>query len=425
MILLLATAPFRSLGVIALTLAWARSIHVNAFSTSSRIHSYNNLNAANKAKGAIPHSSSNLIQRTTLRATTNPSSHQGGSLPSLPDIRAAVIVPGFLTGKNEFLALSQSLNNMGIPTVVVPMPNWHWLPCLGGRSMRPMLERIDFTVRHLAGVAGDLGDFERTTSESLEKSLEDALSMQDMTTARKTKTTDDDPQLLIPNISYNIFDCYQDFRNNPGGVLEVGGSAEVDEYPLWNPKGSFSSAPEPTGKVALIGHSAGGWICRAYLSERNYGGKSYGGNRFVHSLITLGSPHGNAPGPAFKGVEWVNSEIMDAGSGVRALAVAGTGYKGDSSGSLTEGAYSFCMGSDVRPDGSVYDGDGVTPIESALAMKEYMPHADTMILDDVGHFCWSDVFGGETVAPDLTKYHREGRPWYGDDVIIEKWAGWL
>ena len=41
--------------------------------------------------------------------------------------------------------------------------------------MRPMLERIDFTVRHLAGVAGDLGDFERTSMEGLEQSVEDAL----------------------------------------------------------------------------------------------------------------------------------------------------------------------------------------------------------------------------------------------------------
>lgn len=282
--------------------------------------------------------------------------------------------------------------------------------------MRPMLERIDFTVRHLAGVAGDLGDFDSTTSEALENSLEDALQK----SSQQQTTTD--PQLLIPNFSYNVFDCYQDFRNNPGGVLEVGGSAEVDKYPLWNPKGSFPSAPEPMGRVALIGHSAGGWICRAYLSERNYGGKSYGGNQLVHSLITLGSPHGNAPGPAFKGVEWVNDEIMDSSSGVRALAVGGTGYKGDSSGSLTQGAYSFCM---PGSDGSEYDGDGVTPIESALAMKEYVPHADTMVLDDVGHFCWSDVFGGEAVAPDLTKYHREGRPWYGDAAIIEKWAEWL
>jgi len=252
--------------------------------------------------------------------------------------------------------------------------------------MRPMLERLDFTVRHLAGVAGDLGDFERTTMEAIEKSL-------DNDEKRRVR----DPQILIPNINYNVIDLYQDFRNNPGGVLKVGGSAEVDKYPLWNPKGSFLSAPAPMGKVALIGHSAGGWICRAYLSNRNYGGKSYDGQKLVHSLITLGSPHGNAPGPAFKGVEWVNSEIIDASSGVRALAVGGTGYKGDSSGDLTRGAYSFCC--PVGSDGTQYDGDGVTPIQSALAMKEYMPHADTLVLDDVGHFCWSDVFGGDIVAP--------------------------
>ena len=119
------------------------------------------------------------------------------------------------------------------------------------------------------------------------------------------------------------------------------------------------------------------WICRAYLSDRNYGGKAYNGKELVHSLITLGSPNCNASGPAFKGVEWVNREVMEESSGVRALAVGGTGYKGDSSGDCT--------------DGTQYDGDGVTPIQSDLAMKEYMPHADTMTIDDVAHFCWSDV----------------------------------
>ncbi|KAL7533288.1 hypothetical protein ACHAXR_005147 [Thalassiosira sp. AJA248-18] len=378
------------------------AIHVHAFSTTNSItYTHYRGNAKNKPSDRL--------------CATTPS-NQGGSLPSLPDIRAAVIVPGFLTGKSDFVPLANSLNNIGIPTVVVPMPNWHWLPCLGGRSMRPMLERIDFTVRHLSGVAGSLGDFERTTTEGLEKSLEEAMEREGDKEKKQT-----DPQLLIPNFSYNPIDCYQDFRNNPGGVLEVGGSAEPDQYPLWNPKGTFPTAPEPSGRVALIGHSAGGWICRAYLSDRNYGGKSYSGKQFVHSLITLGSPHGNAPGPAFKGVEWVNNEVLD--SGVRALAVGGTGYKGDSSGQLTQGAYSFCC--PVGSDGSQYDGDGVTPIQSALAMKEYVPHADTLTLNDVGHFPWSDVFGGETVAPDLTKYHREGRPWYGDEDIIEKWAGWL
>ena len=265
-----------------------------------------------------------------------------------------------------------------------------------------MLERIDFTVRHLAGVAGNLGDFERTTAETLDKSLENSLQRSD---DEKRRISDKiaapfDPQVLIPNVNYSLIDCYRDFRNNPGGVLEVGGSAEVDKYPLWNPRGSFPIAPEPMGRVALIGHSAGGWICRAYLSGRNYGGKSYNGNQLVHSLITLGSPHGNALGPAFKGIEWVNREVMDSSSGVRALAVGGIGYKGDSSGDLTRGAYSFCC--PVGSDGSQYDGDGVTPIESALAMKEYVPHADTLVLEDVGHFCWSDVFGGEIVAPGET-----------------------
>lgn len=327
----------------------------------------------------------------------------------LPNIRAAVIVPGFLTGQQEFTQLQQILTNKyNIPTVVVPMPNWHWLPCLGGRSMRPMLERIDFTVRHMASVAHNLSDKDHVNYSSRMKI---------------------DPQLLIPKFSYNLFDVIHDFRHNPGGVLEVGGSAEVDDYPIYTPKGSFPSpSSPPMGKVALIGHSAGGWICRAYLSNRDYGGRVYNGHELVHSLITLGSPHGNAPGPAFKGVEWVNrNTVLDDSSSaageIRALAVGGTGYKGNSSGELTRGAYSFCC--PYGSDGSQYDGDGVTPIDSALAMKQYMTHADTLVLDNVGHFCWSDVLGGSIVAPELTKCHLEGRPWYGDDAIVAKWVNWL
>lgn len=71
--------------------------------------------------------------------------------------------------------------------------------------------------------------------------------------------------------------------------------------------------------------------------------------------------------------------------------------EGDSSGQFTKNSYSFCSPS--GSDGSSYDGDGVTPIKSALAIKEYTPNADTLMLDDVAHFCWSDVFGGEQVAP--------------------------
>lgn len=248
--------------------------------------------------------------------------------------------------------------------------------------MKPMLERIDHTVRFLSASGGDVN--------------------------------------AVPNFEYSAADCWGDFWDNPGGVMEVGGSAEVDEYPNVTPRGRF---PIPNfdsqGKVAIVGHSAGGWIARAYLSDRNYGGKVYNGKAMVHSLVTLGSPHGNAPGPAFKGVEWVNRESVP--SGVRALAVSGSGFRGDSSGQLTQNAYSFCC--NKGSDGTDYDGDGITPIFSALAMEG----AEELVLEGrVTHFPWSDVFGGPTFAPDLAKVHKDEQvAWYGSGEAIDQWAGWL
>ena len=303
----------------------------------------------------------------------------------LPAINAAVIVPGFLTGADELQPLVDSLKARGIPSIAVPFPNWHWLPCLGGRSARPILERIDFTVRHLSANGGDVDS--------------------------------------IPDFEYSAMDCFQDFRDNPGGVMEAGGSAEVDSFPKdITPRGKFSIPFEDAkGRVALIGHSAGGWISRVYLSNRDYGGRTYGGSDLVHSLVTLGSPHGNAPGPAFRSVDWINQEQIP--ENVRALAVAGKGFKGDSSGQFTQNAYSFCCGQ--GSDGSMYDGDGVTPVESALTMEG--PTCEKMILDGtVTHFPWSDVFGGDLFAPDLAKLHKEERtPWYGSGESVDQWADWL
>ena len=74
----------------------------------------------------------------------------------------------------------------------------------------------------------------------------------------------------------------EDFFNNP-----------IDEKSVCYPRGSFQAANEPSGRVALIGHSAGGWISRLYLnlSGRRYNGKVFHGHKLVHSLVTLGSPH--------------------------------------------------------------------------------------------------------------------------------------
>lgn len=302
------------------------------------------------------------------------------------NIRAAVLVPGFLTGADEFATLCQDLTNAGLPTVAVPMPNWHWVPCIGGRSVRPILERLDFTVQHLIANDGDINS--------------------------------------IPKYDYNLIDMWKDFQTNPGGILEVGGSDVVDEYPQdVDPQGIFPmpyNVPQDgsSKKIALIGHSAGGWMARAYLSKRNYGGKIYNGHRFVHSLVTLGTPHMSAPGAPFQGVIWCNQDKkLD---GIRSLAVGGTGFMGGEWGALTQGSYAFCCPNGT--DGTSYDGDGVTPIQSALAMPGV---SDTLTLDNVTHFCWSDVFGSSFVAPELTEDHKKGRPWYGSEGIMEKWADWI
>ena len=317
-----------------------------------------------------------IAPTTAFLSTTTSSLH-------LPKLKAAVFVPGFLTGENDFRQTAEALTARGIPTIVVPMPNWHWLSCLGGRSVRPMLERLDYTVRHLAasGVGGD-------------------------------------GTVSIPRFGYTAMDLYADFRHNPGGIYRVGGTDKVVEYPLVEPRGKFLIPDkDPQGSIALIGHSAGGWISRIYLSERAYGGRAYRGKDLVHSLVTLGTPHMSAPGFAFESLNWCNeeSDILP----VRQLAVGGVGFPGDQWGDFTAGSYAFCC--EKGGDGLSYDGDGVTPIHSSLAL----PGADQLILQGVHHFCWSDVFGGKFVAPELTEDYKRTRLWYGSESALDQWASFL
>jgi len=139
------------------------------------------------------------------------------------NICAAVIVPGFLTGEDEFQSMCQSLTEKGIPTVAVKMPNWHWLPSLGGRSARPILERIDYTVQHVIAHFDNNNDDEHNDKPDNNKVHE----------------------IVIPPYDYSLWDLYQDFRDNPGGAMKVGGSSRVEFYPDVEPKGKFQY-PIPT-----------------------------------------------------------------------------------------------------------------------------------------------------------------------------------
>ena len=317
------------------------------------------------------------------------------SLPSLPNVKAAVLVPGFLSGADEFASMVEALKERGIPTVVVPMPFWHWFPCLGGRSIRPVLERIDYTIRYVCANVGTV-DHESDNASLLSS---------------------------IPPFEYSTIDFLRDMLENPGGMLRIGGTDKVDEFPHVDPRGTFRvpANDEYKGRVALIGHSAGGWISRIFLSGRPYGGRVYGGAKLVHSLVTLGTPNADGNGPAFENINWVNQEPHELTKhGVRSLAIGGVGFKGSDWGFLTRGAYEFCCPDGT--DGTSYDGDGVTPIQSALALSG----ADHLQQTGVTHFPWGEVAGGNLVAPELFQDYKTGsRLWYGSDEALDEWIDWL
>ena len=60
-----------------------------------------------------------------------------------------VILPGYFAGALEYRLLEQSLKQLGFPTVTVPLRQQDWFPTVGGRSMVPILRKIDKTVKQV------------------------------------------------------------------------------------------------------------------------------------------------------------------------------------------------------------------------------------------------------------------------------------
>ena len=53
--------------------------------------------------------------------------------------------------------------------------------------------------------------------------------------------------------------------------------------------------------------------------------------------------------------------------------------------------------------------------------------AEPLVVPNVTHFGWKEVpLLSRIVAPELYADHaRGGHPWYGDDAVLEQWAGFL
>jgi triacylglycerol esterase/lipase EstA (alpha/beta hydrolase family) len=58
-----------------------------------------------------------------------------------------IILPGYFAPASEYYALAQQLQAEGVTATIVPLTTWDWVPTLGGRSIQPILEKIDQTVQ--------------------------------------------------------------------------------------------------------------------------------------------------------------------------------------------------------------------------------------------------------------------------------------
>ncbi len=60
-----------------------------------------------------------------------------------------VILAGYLAGSADYMGIAKLLNDKGMPTFVVPLRWWQWLPTVGGRSIAPILEKLHHTIQNL------------------------------------------------------------------------------------------------------------------------------------------------------------------------------------------------------------------------------------------------------------------------------------
>ncbi|KAK3238569.1 hypothetical protein CYMTET_51428 [Cymbomonas tetramitiformis] len=143
-------------------------------------------------------------------------------------------------------------------------------------------------------------------------------------------------------------------------------------------------------KVHLVGHSAGGWLARAYLggvacpaTQGDRGAAKLVGPRHcdVRSLVSLGSPHlsppASAPDMTRGTLRWVNEKWPGAHfmeEGVKYVCVTGRTVKGDANAEKgTLSRYASVSYSQVCGEGDTVEGDAVVPNSSAILQANCAP----------------------------------------------------
>jgi triacylglycerol esterase/lipase EstA (alpha/beta hydrolase family) len=222
------------------------------------------------------------------------------------------------------------------------------------------------------------------------------------------------------------------------------------------------------GRVALVGHSAGGWVARLLLGSEPYQGVRYGRSSRVHTLLTLGTPHQSIEAYPFGRAEeklvgghLANAPLEVAGSslkfanyfyptaeslgGVRVVCACGDtirgrpllGGWGSSGSSSSEDPDSYRYTLSYASVGSGDEGSRAsggskpyTRYDQQFAFNSYKAVCGRGDVDGdfVTPLCISQLPGAESlILPGVWHFPRwsAAQPWYGSPEISELWQPYM
>jgi hypothetical protein len=184
-----------------------------------------------------------------------------------------------------------------------------------------------------------------------------------------------------------------------------------------------AAAAAPGAPLALLAHSAGGWLGRLYMAE-------CGGAARVDRFVSLGSPH-LAPPPGVpdqtRGIlTYVNAKYPGAhhaAEDVAYVTVAGSFLRGaPARGPGGLGARVVGAGYAAVCGAAEVDGDGVVPVPAA-----HLEGAAQLTLGGVYHSPLGAAADTAEAAAEAARA-AEGRPprlWYGSRAVLPRWGGVL
>ena len=168
-------------------------------------------------------------------------------------------------------------------------------------------------------------------------------------------------------------------------------------------------------EFTLIGHSIGGWIARAWLSEWC----DPAVREKVRSVVTLGSPHNPPPSDSLfakfdqtRGLlSHINSNYPGAfEKNIKYTSVIGSEVTGDLNIFKTESLLAYVSYLFLCGEGPA-GGDGIIPVATSQ-----LPGAKDIILDGVRH---------SNFVPTIQKSLKLPVKWYGSSDVVEQWIGCL